>query len=85
MSAFYNHGNEQQPQCEAMVSSSLISPLPQIQPSEGAAAQTPLAANTGVLTRAGGFQAGIGIGDECSRGHCAGGHSSACAPCVRHR
>jgi len=62
---------------------SLISPLSQIQPSEGAAAQTPLAANTGVLSRAG-AQAGFGVGDSHSSGHGTSGNSGACAPCVRH-
>ncbi|XP_040908158.1 syntaphilin [Toxotes jaculatrix] len=53
-----------------------------IQPSEGAAAQTPLAANTSVLARAG-AQAGARVRDDRASGHCAGGHSCARAPCVR--
>lgn len=65
------------------VVSSFSSPLPQIQPSEGAAAQTPLAASCGVLARAG-AQAGIGVGDGGIRSHVAGGCSGACTPCVRH-
>lgn len=73
--------------CSCGVLLSFVS-FPQIQPSEGAAAQTPLAANTGVLARPG-AQAGVGVGDRdgdrdgCTRGHGAGGHSCARAPCVR--
>lgn len=71
--------------CGCGVLLSLVS-FPQIQPSEGAAAQTPLAANTGVLARPS-AQAGVRVGDRdrdsCARGHSAGGHSCAHAPCVR--
>lgn len=67
--------------CSCGVLLSFIS-FSQIQPSEGAASQTPLAANTGVLARPG-AQAGVGDGDGCTRGHGTGGHSCARAPCVR--
>lgn len=77
--------------CSCGVLLSLVS-FPQIQPTEGVAAQTPLAANTGVLARPG-AQAGIGVGDRdgdrnregdgCASGHGTGGHSCASAPCVR--
>lgn len=82
--------------CVAVVSSLSLISSPQIQPSEGAAAQTTLAANTGVLARPS-AQAGVRVGDRagdgdwdwdrdgagCTRGLGAGGHSCAGAPCVR--
>lgn len=67
--------------CSCGVLLSLVS-FPQIQPSEGAAAQTPLAANTG-LHACPGAQAGVRDGDGCTRGHGTGGHSCARPPCVR--
>lgn len=67
--------------CSCGVLLSLVS-FPQIQPSEGAAAQTPLAANTGILARPG-AQAGVRDGDGCAGGHGTSGHSCACPPCVR--
>lgn len=66
-----------------VVSSLSLIYFPQIQPSEGAAAQTSLAANTGVLARAG-TQAGVWVGDCCASRHSTSGHSCARAPCVRH-
>lgn len=54
----------------------------QIQPPEGTAAQTPLAANTGVLARPR-AQAGIRDGGGCTRGHGTSGCSCVCPPCVR--
>ena len=60
---------------------SLVSP-PQIQPSEGSAAQTPLAANTGVLALAG-AQAGDGVGDDCPSGYCTGGYGTSGHSCAR--
>lgn len=68
--------------CSCGILLSLVS-FPQIQPSEGAAAQTALAANTGLLARAG-AQAGGRVGDDCASGHGGGCHSCARAPCVRH-
>lgn len=67
--------------CSCGVLLSLVS-FPQIQPSEGAAAQMPLAANTDILAHPG-AQAGVRDGDSCTGGHSTSGHSCACPPCVR--